>query len=147
MDRSEGYHWAKIFVSLIVLAFQVVVLYSANLRYSYLLSNMSIIAGYILDLFVVKEAYKKEKIFCYLSDIFIAADFISLFLSFVFIFITFEIPNLENPNFNLSFLFFLFNERFVIVTSLVAIGIQVFLNIITLIYIKIKNNSFSSKGD
>lgn len=57
VENSEGYCWMRVFVTSITVAFQLILLFSAKSLTTYLLSNISILCGYSLDLYAFK--YRK----------------------------------------------------------------------------------------
>lgn len=133
LDKSEGFNWAKTAIVLVVFAFQLVLLFSPNSnKITYLFSNVSIILGYLLDLFTYRNSFKGEKRLTIFAITLTVVDIISVVLSLSALIYTFEFSFKEDNIFFIIALIF----------SLFAIGAHVVLNIVTLIYIANSKNSF-----
>ena len=133
LDKSEGFNWAKTTIVLVVFAFQLVLLFSPNSnKITYLFSNISIILGYLLDLFTYRNSFKGEKRLTSPAIALTVVDIISVVLSLSALIYIFEFSCKENNAFFI----------FALIFSLFAIGLHVALNIATLIYIVNNKDSF-----
>ncbi|MCM1060934.1 MAG: hypothetical protein NC452_11675 [Eubacterium sp.] len=133
MDKSEGFNWAKTTVVLVVFVFQLILLFSPKSnRITYMFSNISIILGYLLDLFTYRNSFKEEKRLTNPAMMLTVVDIISVVLSLSAVIYIVEFSCDEDNDFFI----------FVLIFSLFAIGLHVALNIATLIYIAKSKDSF-----
>ena len=86
IEKTEGYNTIRIFVFLMAIAFQIIIYINENQIDNssltpYLLSNVSISAGYAVDLFPFKESFKSFKSIVVISWCVIFIQMISIILS------------------------------------------------------------------